>query len=155
LLLQFFSFTLWATVFFLFIFGNRKDYAKRLFTFFTEELICGHHTPPFVSVLSRCTQYVDYLEERKNQMRPIGIAGSGIGCSNLYPNRWAFSIKIKDTGNWRYIENTKEKHKFVICHGSLETVIFAYFTPTIERNDAPGRVRVRVDRPRRRRWPGS
>jgi hypothetical protein len=48
LLLYFFAFTLWTTVFFLFIVGNRKDYAKRFFTFFTVELICGHATPPFL-----------------------------------------------------------------------------------------------------------
>jgi hypothetical protein len=30
------------------MFGNRKDYAKRFFTFFTVEFICGHVTPPFL-----------------------------------------------------------------------------------------------------------
>ena len=50
MLLQFFGFTLWATVFFLFIFGKRKDYAKIIFTFFTVKFICGHVTPPFIGV---------------------------------------------------------------------------------------------------------
>jgi hypothetical protein len=51
-LLYFFALTLWATVLIFFIFGNGKNYGERFFAFFTIELICGHHTPPFVRVTS-------------------------------------------------------------------------------------------------------
>jgi hypothetical protein len=85
----------------MFIFGYRKNYGKRFFAFFTIKLICGHHTPPFVRVISRCTQYVEIFEglyisvgKADSILKTDNCFGSGekIKLENiyleLYPNLW-------------------------------------------------------------------
>jgi len=43
----------------------------------------------------------------EDRFRSGVIGASKICYAHLYPNRWTFSIKIRDSGNWWYIDMQK------------------------------------------------
>jgi hypothetical protein len=45
-------------------------------------------------------QEPDPILQMKNRFRSNEVGKSGIFSTQLYPNRWAFSIKNEDSGNW-------------------------------------------------------
>jgi len=49
----------------------------------------------------------DSIMKNENRFGSFGMGKSVTIYMLLYPNRWAFSIKIRDSGNWWYIEIIK------------------------------------------------
>ena len=60
----------------------------------------------------------------ENRFRPIEIVESDLAYSNLYPNRWAFSIKIKDFWNLWFIERNTNIAILQILYGYLNRIVF-------------------------------
>ena len=48
----------------------------------------------------------DSIQKMESRFRDVAQGKPEIDYTHLYPNRWAFSIKIQDSGYWGYIENT-------------------------------------------------
>jgi hypothetical protein len=42
----------------------------------------------------------DSIQKMESRFRDVAHGKPEIDYTHLYPNRWAFSIKIQDSGNW-------------------------------------------------------